>query len=233
MATLFRYRPPNGASDIMRRVTSGGHPDTPSRHARGPLGRRDLGRSLKVLFAKTPAVRDVSDSRLASYTRIRYAVFTIGVRQFSAEATVCVPALVFGAAGCAVAYLIFACFSPGEKRDSNSLAISSGAAAFGVSFLFWRIFCASPQLISARRGALVGILTGVLAHPVAWYLAIVWTYASGARTSLGDSTLNPLEGVPACFVYAGMSILLMGWLTVPAGGMLGWILGKVLRPRVP
>jgi hypothetical protein len=94
------------------------------------------------------------------------------------------------------------------RGSSSLISSSSGAAAFGVSFLFWRIFCASPQRISGRRGALVGLLTGVFAHPVAWYLAIVW-------------------------FYAGMSLLLMGWLTVPAGGMVGWILGKVLQPRVP
>ena len=79
----------------------------------------------------------------------------------------------------------------------------------------------------------MGILTGGLAHPVAWYLAIVWSYASGARSSLGDRTLNPLEGLAACFVYAGFSVLLTGWLTVPAGGMVGWVLGKVLRAPRP
>jgi hypothetical protein len=64
-----------------------------------------------------------------------------------------------------------------------------------MSFLFWRLFCPSDQPISARRGALVGILTGMLAHPVAWYLVMVWFYTSGARSSLGDKTVNPLEGL--------------------------------------
>ncbi|HTX37124.1 MAG TPA: hypothetical protein VME43_18975 [Bryobacteraceae bacterium] len=77
----------------------------------------------------------------------------------------------------------------------------------------------------------MGLLTGVLAHPVAWYLAIVWSYASGARSSLGERMLNPLEAVAACFVFAAGSIILTGWLTVPAGGVIGWILGKLLRPR--
>jgi hypothetical protein len=142
-----------------------------------------------------------------------------------------IPALVFGGTGFIIAYLFLAHFSPEGKTDWHSLAISSGAAAFGVSLLFWRLFCPADQLISARRGALVGIVTGVLAHPVAWYLVIVWLYASGARSSLGDRTINPLDGLAACFVYAGFSIVSTGWLTVTAGGIVGWILGRLLRPR--
>lgn len=65
----------------------------------------------------------------------------------------------------------------------------------------------------------MGILTGVLAHPVAWYLGIVWSYASGARSSLGERTVNPLQGLAACLIYGCLSVLLTGWLTVPAGLM--------------
>lgn len=146
------------------------------------------------------------------------------------QSTIFIPGLVFGVAGTIIAYLVLAPFSPEERSGWYSLVISSGAAAFGVSCLFWRIFCAPGELLTARRGGLAGLLTGLLAHPVAWYLAIVWSYVSGARSSLGDRTLNPLEGLGACFVYGGLSLLFTGWLTVPAGGMVGWILGKVLRP---
>ena len=100
-----------------------------------------------------------------------------------------------------------------------------------MSFVLWRFFCSPDRLISTRRGGLVGVLTGLLAHPVAWYLTIVWSYAIGERSSLGDRMMNPLEGVPGCFVFALWSILLMGWLTVPAGGIAGWMLGRALRPH--
>ena len=144
-----------------------------------------------------------------------------------------IPPLAFGASGFLIAYLLDARFSSQEKGDWYLFAIASGAAAFGVSFLFWRIFCRSRPKISGRRGALVGMLTGVFAHPVAQYLMIVILYASGARSSLGDRTVNPLarEALAGAFLYAGMAILFTGWLTVPVGGLLGWILGKALRPR--
>ena len=154
----------------------------------------------------------------------------MGVRRLSAQFAVFIAALVFGGSGFIVANLILSHFGP-ERSDWHSLAISSGAAAFGVSYFFWRVFCSSSQLISARRGALVGVLTGILAHPVAWYLAIVWSYASGVRSSLGERMVNPLQAIAACFLYGGLSVLLTGWLTVPAGGVVGWILGRMLRQR--
>jgi hypothetical protein len=142
-----------------------------------------------------------------------------------------ISALVFGGLGAVMAFLVLAGFSPERKSAWESLVLSSGLAAFGVSFVLWRFFCSPDRLISTRRGGLVGVLTGLLAHPVAWYLTIVWSYAIGERSSLGDRMMNPLEGVPGCFVFALWSILLMGWLTVPAGGIAGWMLGRALRPH--
>lgn len=152
--------------------------------------------------------------------------------RFPAHSIIYIAAMVFGATGFIVAHLILARFGSEERSGWNSLAVSSGAAAFVMSFLFWRLICGSDQLVSPRRGAFVGILTGVLAHPVLWYLAIVWNYASGTRSSLGDRPANPIEGLTACLVFAGWSLLLTGWITVPAGGILGWILGRTLQPRL-
>jgi hypothetical protein len=117
----------------------------------------------------------------------------------SAQSTVFISAIVFGASGYIIAYLIL---PRPETSDWHLIAISSGAAAFGGSYFLGHVFCSSSQLLSGRRGALVGVLTAILAHPVAWYLMNVWSYASGVRSSLADRALNPLEGLTACLVYA-------------------------------
>jgi hypothetical protein len=106
----------------------------------------------------------------------------------------------------------------------------SGLAAFAVSLPLWRIFCRSDRGISGRGGAIAGILVGLFAHPVTWYLTIVWAYTTGVRSSLGEPAANPVEAITGCFAFAFWSILLTGWVTMPAGGIVGWILGRVLRP---
>ena len=166
---------------------------------------------LELSHTRTATARGTCLPFLGSWRQVRGAPDTIrystkGVRRLSTQSTVFISALVFGGAGSIIAYLILYHLSP-ERSDWHALTISSGAAAFAVSCVFWRVFCSPSQLISGRRGALVGVLTGILTHPVAWYLAIVWSYASGARSSLGDRTLNPLQGLTACFVYAFLSIL--------------------------
>ena len=99
--------------------------------------------------------------------------------------SILVSALVFGGSGFLIASLIlFGLHHAGD--DWHPLAVSSGLAAFGVSLVLWRFLCTPARLISPSRGAQVGALTGLLAHPVAWYLAILWMFMTGARSSLGD-----------------------------------------------
>jgi len=142
---------------------------------------------------------------------------------------VLVSALVFGGFGSIFAFLVLNHFSPEGKDDWHSLVVCSGLAAFGVSFVLWRFFCTPHPKVSGRRGALVGALTGLITHPVAWYLAMVWMYMTGARSSLGDRTVNPFEGLLASLIYSLGSIVLVGWFTVLAGGFIGWILGRIMR----
>jgi hypothetical protein len=66
-----------------------------------------------------------------------------------------------------------------------------------------------------RTGLATGLVIGVLVHPVTWYLALVSARVSGARSSLGEPSLTPLEGLSAVWVYAGVSLLFTGWLSGP------------------
>jgi hypothetical protein len=73
-----------------------------------------------------------------------------------------------------------------------------------------------------------GALTGLLSHPLAWYLAIVYHYANGAQSSLGEPTLNPVEGLGGSLLFSLGSWLLVGWITVPVGALAGWLLTHIV-----
>ena len=134
------------------------------------------------------------------------------------------PALVFSALGFALAYLILAGHTTGS--DWWSIVVGSGVAAFAVSFVLWRVICSRDRPLSVRRGALAGALTGLLAHPVAWYLAVVWTYSRGRPLFPGGKPVGPIEGLPVSLVYAFFGVILTGWITVPAGAIAGWLLAR-------
>lgn len=134
------------------------------------------------------------------------------------------PALIFGALGLVLSYLILSSHAAGD--DWWSIVVASGVAAFAVSYVLWRVLCSPGRPSSARRGALTGALTGLIAHPVAWYLAVVWTYLRGHALFPNSKPVGPIEGLRASFVFAFFGLILTGWLTVPAGAIAGWLLAR-------
>jgi hypothetical protein len=97
----------------------------------------------------------------------------------------------------------------------------------------WQALVARHVTPSLIRGALVGGLTGVIAHPLCWYLMICWNRASIAsgHTSpvAGDEPLGPLTGIPAAFLLSLASWLIVGWITVPAGAVVGLVNAGLAR----
>ena len=104
------------------------------------------------------------------------------------------------------------------------LVYSAPVAACCISYLLWWLVIERSFRISVVKGIIIGAVTGAVAHPVAWYLAILYFYVTGARTSLGEQTLNPVEGIGASIVFSGLSLLFTGWLTIPAGAIAGGVL---------
>jgi hypothetical protein len=134
------------------------------------------------------------------------------------------PALIFGALGLVLSYLILSGHAVGS--DWWSIVVASGVAAFAVSYVLWRVLCSPEKTMLPRRGALAGALTGVIAHPVAWYLAVVWTHLRGRTLFPNSKPVGPIEGLGVSFVYAFFGLILTGWLTVPTGAIAGWLVAR-------
>jgi len=136
-------------------------------------------------------------------------------------------AATFGLLGLALASVIV--FSLSKVSDTWTIVLSAGVASFALGYVLWRIFCPADQPSSVRQGILSGALTGLLAYPVTWYLAIALNYILRHPTFPDKPPLDPITGVYASFVYAFFSLFLTGWLTVPAGAIAGWLLTRTRR----
>jgi len=136
------------------------------------------------------------------------------------------PALAISAVGLLCAAAI-ASLAPG--RDYVLLPVAAGLAAFITTFTLWWLFVSRPARPSTWRGVVVGGLSGLLAHPVCWYLLICLNYvlASLAITpeSVGGPPLDPAEGLGGALILSLYSLFLFGWITVPAGALTGGIVG--------
>ena len=116
--------------------------------------------------------------------------------------------------------------------DSYGLGFisSAGIAAFLAPFFIWYIMIERRKRISVSRGITVGVLGAALAHFVCWYLFLVSSYIE--HLYLGESTekvVGPLEGILAALTYSLVSLPLFSLLTLPIGGLIGGICGRIFK----
>jgi len=72
-----------------------------------------------------------------------------------------------------------------------------------------------------KPGIVSGAAIGLLAHPVMWALTLPLLILSGESN-------EPFSQVPQQILFLSFwSLLFVGWLTVPAGALLGW---RLTRP---
>jgi hypothetical protein len=105
----------------------------------------------------------------------------------------------------------------GNSSGWDIFIVISPIAAFLTGFgLWWSLLSLRPQ-VTVLYGLIAGALIGILAHPVAWYLAMLWLYFSGETSSLGEPTFTPLEGLIYAPLSSLLSLIAVGWLSVPLG----------------
>ena len=106
--------------------------------------------------------------------------------------------------------------------------IAAPVAAFLSGTLSWWLFVVRPRRCNWIRGAGAGATAAVLGHLLCWYIllvgAYVWHSLSGEAVAGGDVVINPLEAITAAGIYGAFSLLLIGWVTVPVGAILGILL---------
>lgn len=100
-----------------------------------------------------------------------------------------------------------------------SVAAPLAAALLGPCLWWWAII--KPGRLSVRRGIGIGVLGSILAHPLAWYAALVLAYLTGQTTVAGLLVTNPLLDLLGAVILAPFSLLWVGWITALVGGVAG------------
>lgn len=116
--------------------------------------------------------------------------------------------------------------------DSYGLGFinSAGIAAFLAPCFIWYIMIERRKRISPSKGVIVGLLGAALAHVICWYLFILSSYIEQFYLGvLTEKSLGPLEGILAALTYSLISLPLFGLLTLPIGGLIGGICGKIFK----
>ncbi|MEA3642515.1 MAG: hypothetical protein VBE63_21610 [Lamprobacter sp.] len=69
----------------------------------------------------------------------------------------------------------------------------------------------------------------MIAHSVCWWLFILAAWIEGTwltgGASPGEPSMNPLQGIIGALIFSLFSLALFGWVTIPAGALIGcWML---------
>tara|TARA_B100002003_G_C13725514_1_gene362894 strand:- start:55 stop:525 length:471 start_codon:yes stop_codon:yes gene_type:complete len=107
---------------------------------------------------------------------------------------------------------------------------SAGIAAFLAPCFIWYIMIERRERISVSRGITVGVLGAALAHFVCWYLLLLSSYIKHLYLGkLIENVIDPLLGILAALTYSLVSLPLFGLLTLPIGGLIGGICGRIFK----
>jgi hypothetical protein len=116
------------------------------------------------------------------------------------------------------------------------LLVAAPAAAFVCGATLWWLIMERRGRSGTARGVLTGAIAGAVAHYLCWLL-LIWASSAchaitgGCTDSLGQAPMSPLHAIPAAAVYSGFSLVFYGWLTIPAGGLIGGLLATVRRSK--
>jgi len=137
-----------------------------------------------------------------------------------------VPAIVFGSLGYLLAFWVIS--QRGEIGDWQPIMVSAALSASLLAAVLWRLLAGRERRMTRLRGGIAGACTGLFAHPMMWYVAFLWRYLIGGKSSLGDTPADPVQAIAGSLALAFISLLAAGWLTVPAGALAGWLLAHFL-----
>lgn len=112
--------------------------------------------------------------------------------------------------------------NPAGSFDVLLVPPAAVAAAILGSILWWALI-ERPRCLTDKRAILVGLLLGLLAHPLTWTL-----YILGGPLFLPSDWSDPAIMVKFTLLYSIFSVLFSGILTITGGVLSGLI---VMRGR--
>lgn len=116
--------------------------------------------------------------------------------------------------------------------------VAAPLAGLLTGWFFWWLFILKPGHATIGRGVLLGVLSGVTAHP------FMWAFASLSLGTVGHPFMPQLppalqwvyqSGIALRFVeileFTVASLLYVGWITAVVGGVVGGLLIFFQRTR--
>lgn len=112
------------------------------------------------------------------------------------------------------------------------LILAAPVAVFLTAGLVWRFLQGEANPIQSKRLFTIGLLTGTVSHYLTWILLdvaldLLWWAGIYSGSSLGDPPPSFLESLKWSFTGTFISLLVYGWITVPASILAGFVVRRL------
>jgi hypothetical protein len=126
-------------------------------------------------------------------------------------------------------YLLLTALGGGYGAFAIAAPVAVAAGLAGT--LYWWVGVARGGHTGRWRGA----LAAVLGHWLGWYLLFLHAYLrhalTGSAPPVSGPIVNPLLALVGSGLYALLSLYFFGWITVPAGALMGGFLVQAQARR--
>jgi len=143
-------------------------------------------------------------------------------------AIVAVPTAI-GAAYLSIAFMSLPHIEQVTWSVAGVMCVAAAISASVIGPLMWWWLMVSDPTAHYGRGAAMGVITSLVAHPFTWLIAMIWTVNQGGRDlflTINDPSPGPLVLESLYFSFIGL--VYVGWITSLVGGIVGVALGRVL-----
>lgn len=136
-------------------------------------------------------------------------------------------AILFSIYSAAIAKLMFSIVGPDIEDGWKSVWIYFGIATFIVTYTLSYFFIEKKENYRKFRLIIISIIIVLLSHWLTWYLkGAVSYFTDGFPNTPLEYIINPINGITAAAVYSILSLLFIGWLTIPISIILSIMLRK-------
>ena len=132
--------------------------------------------------------------------------------------------LVFALSAIIIVLLVFQKLPLDREGGLNVLLYTAPIAAFLTGTFFWWLLITRTKRITIQKGIWVGMLIGLLSHLFAWYFALLVFYVLTVRNVIGTQIHSLQQYLFIGMINSLTSIFIVGWITVPGGGLIGGIM---------
>ena len=115
-------------------------------------------------------------------------------------------------------------FSNNNNYDSSwwRFQFSIAAASILVPAFLWYLIIERKKCFSMKRGIVVGLLSAVLSHYFSWFFSMyIGPLLERPAEILDGGVETLLFSMKASLTYSTVSLLLLGLLHLPVGGLIG------------